>query len=202
MNKNILFLCGSLRAASLNALTMRAAESLLPEGYTATYFDLTEIPLYNQDLDLEDGLPAVMGLREAIRSADGVLWFTPEYNYGVPGVVKNAIDWASRPLFPQHCVVGTPMNGVVATMSATNGIRSLTDLRRYWSNIGGLSVPGPDCVIVNSYLHVSEVDGVPTLDEETQAQVRLALRVLANVIESGASEAIVANWHATVAARG
>jgi len=94
------------------------------------------------------------------------------------------------------------MNGVVATMSATNGIRSLTDLRRYWSNIGGLSVPGPDCVIVNSYLHVSEVDGVPTLDEETQAQVRLALRVLANVIESGASEAIVANWHATVAARG
>ena len=202
MNKNILFLCGSLRAASLNALTMRAAESLLPEGYTATYFDLAEIPLYNQDLDLEDGLPAVMGLREAIRSADGVLWFTPEYNYGVPGVVKNAIDWASRPLFPLHCVVGTPMNGVVATMSATNGIRSLTDLRRYWSNIGGLSVPGPDCVIVNSYLHVSEVDGVPTLDEETQAQVRLALRVLANVIESGASEAIVANWHATVAARG
>ena len=94
----IVGLPGSLRRASFNHGLLRAAADLMPSGSTLDIHTLQGIPLYNGDDEAATGLPpAVVALKEAIAGADGVLIATPEYNNGIPGVFKNAIDWASRP---------------------------------------------------------------------------------------------------------
>lgn len=95
---NILGISGSLRKASFNTRLLHAAAALAPEGVSFMGMTIEGIPLYNQDVEEADGIPpAVTALKEAIRAADGVLLVTPEYNNSMPGVFKNAIDWASRP---------------------------------------------------------------------------------------------------------
>ena len=93
----VLAIAGSLRRASYNRGLVRAAQELAPPSLRIESFDLAGIPLYDGDVEAQ-GLPAsVQELRERIRAADAVLIATPEYNYSVPGVLKNAVDWASRP---------------------------------------------------------------------------------------------------------
>ncbi|WP_113699330.1 NADPH-dependent FMN reductase [Nonomuraea lactucae] len=95
---DILGLSGSLRAGSMNTALLRAAQKHSPAGVSVTINEnLGDVPLYNGDLDTENPPAAVRELREAITRADGLLIATPEYNYSVPGVLKNALDWASRP---------------------------------------------------------------------------------------------------------
>ena len=92
----ILGIAGSLRKASYNKGALRAAQQLCPQGATIEVFELDGIPPFNQDE--EKNPPAkVAELKRKIREADAILFVTPEYNYGLPGVLKNAIDWASRP---------------------------------------------------------------------------------------------------------
>lgn len=94
----ILGLSGSLRAASYNTALLRAAATLMPPGATLQIATLHGIPLYDGDVEARDGLPeAVRKLKEQVVAADGLLLATPEYNNGVPGVLKNGIDWLSRP---------------------------------------------------------------------------------------------------------
>jgi len=94
----ILGISGSLRAGSFNTALLHAAVEVAGEGITLTPATLHGIPLYDGDAELRDGLPpAVIALKEKIVDSDGVLLVTPEYNNGVPGVFKNAIDWLSRP---------------------------------------------------------------------------------------------------------
>ena len=88
---------GSLRAGSYNRLLLRAAAEVAPDQMTIETFDLTPMPLYNQDLDVGEGPQPVARFREAIDRADGVLIATPEYQHGISRVLKNALDWASRP---------------------------------------------------------------------------------------------------------
>lgn len=89
---------GSLRRGSFNTLLLRAAAQLLPEGVSLDIQTLHGIPLYDADLESASGIPAaVTHLKDLIAAADGVVLATPEYNNGIPGVFKNAIDWASRP---------------------------------------------------------------------------------------------------------
>jgi chromate reductase, NAD(P)H dehydrogenase (quinone) len=98
MNKpiTILGIAGSLRRQSYNRGALRAATKLVPEGATLDVFELDGIPGFNQDE--EQHPPAkVVELKKRVRQADAILFVTPEYNYSVPGVLKNAIDWASRP---------------------------------------------------------------------------------------------------------
>jgi chromate reductase len=92
----ILGIAGSLRSKSYNRAALRAAQRLVPRGALVDVFDLQGIPPFNQD---EEALPParVVELKKAVRAADAILFVTPEYNYSVPGVLKNAIDWASRP---------------------------------------------------------------------------------------------------------
>lgn len=95
---NVLAISGSLRAGSLNSALLRAAQKHAPSGLTVEIFaGLADIPLYNGDLDTDTPPVAVTELRAAIGAADGLIIATPEYNYSVPGVLKNALDWASRP---------------------------------------------------------------------------------------------------------
>jgi NAD(P)H-dependent FMN reductase len=91
-------LSGSLRRHSYNSGLLRAAQALMPEGSRLEIASIAGVPLYNGDVEAEARLPAaVTVLKESIAAADGVLLATPEYNSGIPGVFKNAIDWASRP---------------------------------------------------------------------------------------------------------
>ncbi|MBB6188657.1 NADPH-dependent FMN reductase [Rhodanobacter sp. MP7CTX1] len=94
----ILGISGSLRAQSYNSALLRAAQTLVDTGVTLDAATLHDIPLYDGDLEQREGLPApVADLKERIVASDGVLLVTPEYNNGIPGVFKNAIDWLSRP---------------------------------------------------------------------------------------------------------
>lgn len=105
-NLRILGIAGSLRKGSVNAGLLRLAGEVLPAGATLDIFDLASIPLYNGDVEAEGFPPAVAALRQAVTDADALLIATPEYNYSIPGVLKNAIDWASRP--PQQPFAGKP----------------------------------------------------------------------------------------------
>ncbi|WP_071796837.1 NADPH-dependent FMN reductase [Natronohydrobacter thiooxidans] len=97
MTKTILGLSGSLRRASFNAGLLRAAAELVPEGTGIEIGSIRDVPLYDGDLEKSSGLPpAVQTLQAQLQAADGVLLVTPEYNNGIPGVFKNAIDWMSR----------------------------------------------------------------------------------------------------------
>lgn len=95
---HILGIAGSLRDQSLNRWLLEAAREVAPEGVSIEIFDLGEIPLYNADLDSDGARPAsVERFKDALTATDALLIATPEYNYTIPGVLQNALDWASRP---------------------------------------------------------------------------------------------------------
>jgi len=121
----ILGLAGSLRAASSSRAVLRTLLDRLPEGTGHDTADLADIPPYNAD---HDGGPAVARLIAQIRAADGLLFVTPEYNYSVPGVLKNAIDWASRPAFDsvfkgKRCLVVSTSGGALGGVRAQGHLK-------------------------------------------------------------------------------
>lgn len=97
MSLKVLGIAGSLRAGSYNRAALRVAVELQPAGMEIETFDIAPIPVYNEDVREQGFPPVVEQFRDRIRKADALLIVTPEYNYSVPGVLKNAIDWASRP---------------------------------------------------------------------------------------------------------
>lgn len=128
---HILGICGSLRAHSLNRGLLRAAHELAPADMTIENFDdLGSIPPYNADHDGEHLHASVVALKAAISKADGVLFVTPEYNYSVPGQLKNAIDWASRggpksPLRGKPCAIMGTSPGISGTMRMQHHLRQI-----------------------------------------------------------------------------
>jgi chromate reductase len=113
----VLGICGSLRKLSINRGLLRAAQQLAPEGVTVETFDLSGIPPFNQDDEATP--PAIVTeFKVRIRAADAILFATPEYNYSIPGVLKNAIDWASRP-YGDSAWAGKP----AAIMGASPGMQ-------------------------------------------------------------------------------
>lgn len=115
----IIGIAGSLRKKSYNAALLRAAARAAPAGVTLEIASLEGVPLYNGDLESESGIPdAVAQLKERIAAADGLVLATPEYNNSIPGVLKNAIDWLSRPPNDIARVFG---NKPVGLMGATPG---------------------------------------------------------------------------------
>lgn len=118
----ILGISGSLRAGSYNTLLLKNAATMLESPHEMTLHDLENIPFYNEDVENKQRPPAVEELLDAIEQADAVLFATPEYNHSVPGVLKNAIDWASRPAF-KSVLVGKPAGILSAAMSPVGGAR-------------------------------------------------------------------------------
>ena len=114
-NIHVLGISGSLRKGSYNTRLLAAASELLPEGMALETFELSPIPLYNDDVRAAGFPRPVQQFRERIAAADALLMATPEYNFSIPGVLKNAIDWASRP-------PDSPLNGKpIAIMGASTG---------------------------------------------------------------------------------
>jgi chromate reductase, NAD(P)H dehydrogenase (quinone) len=132
----ILGLSGSLRSGSHNASLLRAAAKALPPGVGLEVYDgLRELPPYDPDLDAEPLDPAVARLREAIADADGVLIATPEYNGSIPGLLKNALDWASRP-FPENALRGKPVAVIGASTGLFGAVWAQADVRKVLGIIG------------------------------------------------------------------
>jgi chromate reductase len=137
---------GSLRRASYNRGLIRAATELAPTGIVVEAFDLTDLPLYNQDVEDAGEPAAVVAFKRAMARADALLVATPEYNHGIPGVLKNAIDWASRP----H--VTSPLRDKsVAVMGASPGRGSTAlaqaQLRDAFVFTGACVMPLPELLI-------------------------------------------------------
>jgi chromate reductase len=125
---NLLGVVGSLRAPSINAATARAAQGLLPEGATMTMFDAEPIPFYNGDVEAV-GLPEpVAELHALAAEADGIIFFSPEYNSSFPAVTKNVIDWLSRP--PKSWE-----NTAVTMIASTPGPRAGKGVRSHFESI-------------------------------------------------------------------
>jgi chromate reductase len=139
----ILGISGSLRAASYNTALLRAAQALAGDGLDFPVATLHGIPVYDGDLEARDGIPApVQALKESIIAADGVILATPEYNNGVPGSLKNAIDWLSRPptdiarVFGNRpfAVIGASPGGFGTVLAQAAGLPILKTLGvRNWS---------------------------------------------------------------------
>ncbi len=145
----LLGITGSLRRASFNTALLRAAGTLAPEGVTLEVRTLHDVPLYDGDVEAQ-GLPAgVIALRDAIRTADGVVLSTPEYNNSVPGVFKNAVDWVSRG--PDQPLAGKPVALLSASPSGFGGARAqlawlpvLTTLGTRWMHSPQLCLSAAD----------------------------------------------------------
>ena len=132
----ILGLSGSLRRGSHNSSLLRAAATLLPPGVELDVYEgLRELPPYDPDLDLEPVDLAVARLRGAIESADGVLIATPEYNGSIPGLLKNALDWASRP-FPDNALRGKPVAVIGASTGLFGAVWAQAEVRKVLGIIG------------------------------------------------------------------
>jgi chromate reductase len=175
MNKiKILGFAGSLRRDSYNRALLRAALELLPGDASLEVFDLEGIPPYNQDLD--DYMPGkVEEFKQKIRSADAILIATPEYNYSVSGVLKNAIDWASRPP-GDNSWDGKPIAIMSASIGMLGGARAQYHLRQIFVYINMFPVIRPEVIVPFAQDKIDQ-DGRVT-DEKTRRKIKELLESL------------------------
>jgi chromate reductase, NAD(P)H dehydrogenase (quinone) len=171
----VLAISGSLRTDSFNTRLVRAARELAPDGMTIDMTDLAPLPLYNDDVRAAGYPPAVAAFREAIRAADALLIATPEYNYSVSGVLKNAIDWASRP--PDQPLAGKPLAIMGASGGLSGTMRAQYHLRQIAVFVDLLPLNKPE-VMVRSAADKFDASGALT-DEDTRIHVRKLLEALA-----------------------
>ncbi|MBK9163494.1 MAG: NAD(P)H-dependent oxidoreductase [Acidobacteria bacterium] len=144
----ILGIAGSIRKASLNRAALRAAAEFLPEGAELTTFEIDEIPPFNQDSEANPPV-VVADLKSAIRDADAILFVSPEYNYSIPGVLKNAIDWASRP-YGDSAWDGKPAAIMGVSGGALGTARMQYDLRKVMVFLNMYPLNRPEVMIGNS----------------------------------------------------
>ncbi len=138
----VLAISGSLRRGSHNTDLLRAAAGALPPATELEWFDgLRAVPPYDADEDFDPAPVAVRELREAIAAADALLISTPEYNASIPGQLKNALDWASRP-FPDNALRGKPVAVVGASPSMFGAVWAQAELRKVLGAIGARVVDG------------------------------------------------------------
>lgn len=170
----VLGMSGSLRKASFNTMALHAAQELAPAGMTIEIVGIGDLPLYNDDIRVAGYPPVVQAFRDRIAAADALLFVTPEYNYSTSGVLKNAIDWGSRP--PSQPFDGKP----VAMMGASGGIlgtaRAQYHLRQMCVFLNMLPVNKPEVMIGQAQ---SRFDAAGKLtDEATRGLVKQLLESL------------------------
>jgi chromate reductase len=171
----VLGIAGSLRAGSYNRALLAAARELAPPGVEIEEFELRELPLYDGDVEAAGDPASVQAFKGAIRGADALLIATPEYNRGVPGVLKNAVDWASRP------PLGSPLAGKpVALMGASTGrggtARAQEQLRAALEFSRAAVLAAPEVLVSEAYLRFEGQGRL--VDEETRGQIRALLEAL------------------------
>ena len=176
---HVLVLLGSLRRGSYNRMTYAAATELAPPVMTFTEADLRSLPFYDDDLRQDEGYPPpAQLLRDAIASADGVLIVAPEYNHSVPPVLKNAIDWASRP--PDQPFKDKP----VAIMGASTGrfgtVRMQSHLRQSLESLEAQPMVKPEVMV--AFARTAFDDEGRLVDEKARGAIEAQLRTFADHI--------------------
>jgi chromate reductase, NAD(P)H dehydrogenase (quinone) len=175
----IIGLSGSLRKNSYNTAALRAAAEVAPEGVTVELADLSQIPMYNEDLR-GGGWPApVDHLASQIRSADALLFATPEYNFSIPGMLKNAIDWVSR--YPDQPFAGKAAGVMGASMGPLGTARSQYHLRQMGVYLDMHFVNKPE-VFIGTAQNKFDAEGKLT-DEATREFLRKLVVALAGLGE-------------------
>ncbi len=163
---HIVGICGSLREDSLNKALLSYVGTLFPEHFQFSIADISSIPLYNQDLE-SDLPPSVLELVHCVKSADAIVFSTPEYNHSIPGVLKNALDWLSRP------AAGTPLAmKPAAILGATPGrlgtVRAQAHLRDILFALNMTLVTRPEVLIGEAN---TKFDKDGTLIDETSKKL-------------------------------
>jgi chromate reductase len=172
----ILGVLGSLRRDSYNRAALRAAQELVPDGARIDIFELDGLPGFNQD---EEGNPPgkVVELKSAIRAADAILFVSPEYNYSVPGVLKNAIDWASRP-YGDNAWAGKPVAVMGASIGVGGTARAQYHLRQTFVFLNMYPVNQPEVMIGSAAKRFDEKGNLT--DETSRKLIQQLLAELVN----------------------
>jgi chromate reductase len=191
----VLAIPGSLRQASYSRKIAGILQDLAPSGSSvAVYEHLATLPHYNEDLDHDNPPAAVSSLRRAIIEADALCWVFPEYNHSVPGVLKNFVDWASRPLG------AAPLLGKVSALAVVSqgqgGQRGMADLARILRDLGGFVVPAPEVCIQRAQerIAIDASGAVQILDASTRASLQLLLKSLHRAATDRAGEHAASPW--------
>jgi chromate reductase, NAD(P)H dehydrogenase (quinone) len=171
---NIIGIAGSLRAGSYNRAALRAASALVPNDARLEIFDIDGIPGFNQDQEQQPPTK-VVELKKRVRAADAVLFVTPEYNYSVPGVLKNAIDWASRP-YGDNAWQNKPVAVMGAAAGALGSARAQYHLRQIFVFLNMYPVNRPEVMITNASARFD--DAGTLIDKETADLIRQLLQEL------------------------
>jgi chromate reductase, NAD(P)H dehydrogenase (quinone) len=175
-NLRVLAIAGSLRANSFNLGLLRAAQEVALPEMTIEIYDIAAIPLFNQDLEAEGEPEPVAAFKAAIRRSHALLIATPEYNYGIPGVLKNAIDWASRPP-GKSALADVPVAIMGATPGTGGTARAQLQLRHILAATKALVLVQQE-IFVAGAMQKFDNEGRLT-DEETRKYIRKLLEALA-----------------------
>ena len=177
---SILAIAGSLRKESYNKGALRAAQALCPEGAKIEIYDIAGLPLFNQDEE-RNPTAKVTEFKQKIRAADAILLATPEYNYGVPGAMKNALDVASRP-YGDNAWNGKPVALLSAALGAAGGIRAQYQVRQCFVFLNMDAVVQPEVAIANA---PQRFDDKGNLTDETSK--KMIRQLLENLIAKARS---------------
>jgi chromate reductase, NAD(P)H dehydrogenase (quinone) len=184
---NILGISGSLRQASFNTALLHAAQELAPAGMNILIHRLHELPLFDQDVEEQGDPPAVQALKNAIDQADGLLLACPEYNGGITGVLKNAVDWASRigKSRKQAPLTGKTVCIVGASPGITGTVRAQDQLRLVLRRAGARTEPQGDVLVFQA--HTKIIDG-RLADERTREALGRHLQGFAERLAATATD--------------
>lgn len=175
---NVITICGSLRKDSFNRRLANSLPALAPTGMTIKPSPSIELPLYNADVQAQ-GFPApVTVLADAIRAADGVIFVTPEYNFSLPGGLKNALDWVSR--LKDQPFIGKPVAIQSASPGPVGGARVQYDLRKMMVFLDAITFNKPEIFVANC---ASKFDDTRLTDETSINFVKQQLEGFAKFIE-------------------
>jgi chromate reductase len=174
---SILGIAGSLRRDSYNRAALRAAQELAPTGVSLAVFELDQVPIFNQDHD-RTPQPSVVEFKRRIRAADALLFATPEYNYSIPGVLKNAIDWASRP-YGDNAWKGKPAAIMGASLGRFGTARAQYHLRQIFVFLEIVPVNQPE-VMIGGAAQCFDSQGALT-DETSRKLIRELLERLVDL---------------------
>jgi len=170
----ILGFVGSLRKRSFNKALMRTAQELMPDDATLEVFDLQGIPQFNQDE--ENSPPAIVRtLKSKIKAADAILIATPEYNYSIPGVLKNAIDWASRP-HADNAFDAKPVAIMSASIGRLGGARAQYHLRQSFVYLNMYPINHPEVMLPFAQENIDQSGRLT--NEDTRRLIRQLLEEL------------------------
>lgn len=178
---SVLGILGSLRKGSYNRHALEAARTMMPAGAVLQILDLHGIPVFNQD-DEKLPPPAVVEFKQRIRAADAILFATPEYNYSVPGALKNAIDWASRP-YGDNAWLGKPAAIMGASPGNLGTARSQYHLRQILVAFNMPVISQPEVMIAHADQRF-DTDG-NLIDEPTRQHVQKLLAALVQLARNG-----------------